>query len=371
MLLRPWAPVAFIGAAVVSVGLLLAARKHDLVIFLLTCGVAAVAVATILLVFAYRRSAAAGPVSGTAGKRWENLFTLAVWVFAALLGAINLRALTLAHPIDSSLVPMLTAGINLLFAGGAGSNVAYRPHQSSVALALATGPTAVGCVYRASEATDPHVVAAFILMATLLCGFAVAQYHWSRNNYETTRQQVLTKLDHALLARRDELTGLANRVQLRERFADAVAALGRDELVAVHCLDLDRFKAVNDAYGHLIGDALLRAVTERLLATTRRDDTTARLGGDEFVVIQPGIRHEDEARLLARRIRRSVSASYAIEGHEIRIGISIGVSLSPRDGASFEQLLACADAALYHAKDGSGGVAVWGEPPSPSTAIAP
>jgi diguanylate cyclase (GGDEF)-like protein len=373
MLLRPVVPVVFMGLAVTSVGLLLASRKQDIVILALTCAAALVDVATILLVVAYRRSAAAGPISGASGKRWENVYTAALWAFAALVGSINLRALTLAHPFESSLVPMLTAGITLIFVGGAGSNVAYRPRQSSVALALATGPTVVGLVYRAFEATDGHVMAAFLLMAVLLCGFDIAQHHWSRNNYETTRQQVLSKLDHALLARRDELTGLANRVQLRERFDDAVAALGGDELMAIHCLDLDRFKAVNDAYGHLVGDALLRAVTERLLATTRHEDTAARLGGDEFVVIQTGIRHEDEARLLARRIKRSLSAPYAIDGHDIRIGVSIGVSLAPRDATAFEQLIARADAALYHAKAGNsgGGVAFWGETPSPTAAIAP
>lgn len=154
-------------------------------------------------------------------------------------------------------------------------------------------------------------------------------------------------------------------------FAEAFARLGGDgDGLAIHCLDLDRFKTVNDAYGHLVGDALLRAVTERLLGAIRRKDTAARLGGDEFVVVQSGIRHEDEALLIAHRIIRALGAPYEVGGKEIRIGVSIGVALAPRDGLALDGLIARADAALYRAKRDGRGVAMLSdeaEPPSSLT----
>jgi diguanylate cyclase (GGDEF)-like protein len=370
MLLRPALPVAFMGAAVTSVGLVLASQKQDVVLVLLSGGAVVVDAACLLVVLAYRRRAAAGPIRAEDAKRWENFYTAGIWGFAAMLGAIELRALTLPFVADRGLTPMLAAGINFVFAGGAGSNVAYRPHQTSVALALATAPTVMGLLYRAAGATDRHAVAGYVLVAALLCGFALAQFQWSRANYETTRRQVLAKLDHALLARRDELTGLANRLQLRERFAEAVARLGSGgDRLAIHCLDLDRFKAVNDSYGHLVGDALLRAVTERLLGAIRHEDMAARLGGDEFVVVQTGVRHEHEALMMAHRIVRALGAPYDIGGIGIRVGVSIGVALVPRDVVTLDESTARADAALYRAKREGRGVVVLSEEEEPRSSL--
>jgi diguanylate cyclase (GGDEF)-like protein len=373
MVIRPVLPVAFMSVALISVGLLLASRKQDAVILVLTAVAAVVGVTSVFIVLAYRRRAAAAPIAGQEAKRWERMYDLAVFAFAVLLGAINGRALVIGHPPDSALVPMLTSGLAFVFGGGASSNVAFRPPLSLIATSLATGPTVVGFLYRATGATDPHVVAAFVLEAALLTGFAFAGVQWAGTNYETTRRQVVAKLDHAAMARRDALTGLANRVHLRERFEDAVEALRAEgDALAIHCLDLDRFKAVNDRYGHLVGDALLRVMSARLLGTLRDEDSAARLGGDEFVVIQTGIRHEDEARLLAHRIIRVLSAPYDIEGRDIRVGVSVGVALAPRDGVTLEALCARADAALYRAKrEDRGGVTLWGEPPPPSAAAGP
>lgn len=364
MMLRPIVPVAFVGAALCGVGLLVAARKQDVAILILTVAATFVDAASIVFALAYRRRAAAGPVSAEEARRWERGFALGLFAFAALLGAINLRGLAQQHPVDSALVPMLTSGLTLVFVGGVGACVAFRPRLCVVAALLAVAPTVAGLAGRAAEAHDPYVGAGFVLQAVLLSGFALAALTWASSNYELARQQIVAKLDFAHMARRDELTGLANRVQLRERFDDAYAAIGAGTgFLALHCLDLDRFKAVNDAYGHATGDALLQAATERLLAAARREDTVARLGGDEFVVVQTGIRHGDEARLLARRIVKMVGAPYRIGDQDIQIGVSVGVALAPRDGTTLETLIARADAALYDAKRAhrGGGLAFWGE----------
>ena len=154
----------------------------------------------------------------------------------------------------------------------------------------------------------------------------------------------------AFLASHDPLTGLANRTLLRERAEDALRRVGRGERIAVICLDLDRFKSINDTMGHAVGDALLRAVGERLSAGVREVDTVARLGGDEFTVLQVGIARAQDITILTSRLLDLLDQPYEIAGQHFRIGASFGAALAPTDGTSFETLLRKAELALYRAK---------------------
>jgi diguanylate cyclase (GGDEF)-like protein/PAS domain S-box-containing protein len=156
------------------------------------------------------------------------------------------------------------------------------------------------------------------------------------------------------LATRDALTGLANRVLLAERGAQAIlaAARGRRQL-ALLCVDLDRFKLVNDALGHAAGDVLLRAVAERLQNLVR-EGTLARLGGDDFVLLQ-AINGPEEAAGLAQRVLAVLARPFTLDGATLAVGASIGVSLYPGDGRDIAELLQNADSALYHAKDSGRG----------------
>ncbi|MBX9738570.1 MAG: EAL domain-containing protein [Beijerinckiaceae bacterium] len=159
----------------------------------------------------------------------------------------------------------------------------------------------------------------------------------------------------AHLARHDALTDLPNRVLLRERLQDAVRCAHRGESSSVLCLDLDRFKGVNDTLGHPVGDALLVAVTKRLLAVVREHDTVARLGGDEFAIILYRVSSPAEPSMLARRIIDELSRPYRINGHQIQIGASIGIEMIGPDTADPDEALRNADLALYKAKgDGRG-----------------
>ncbi|MFZ0102412.1 MAG: EAL domain-containing protein [Pseudolabrys sp.] len=158
------------------------------------------------------------------------------------------------------------------------------------------------------------------------------------------------------LAKYDDLTGLANRNQFRERINGMLAAMHkRKNHVAIHLIDLDRFKTINDTLGHPIGDKLLKEVASRLKTVIRPGDMITRFGGDEFVVLQIGTERYQDAKWLAERLARTLKDPFDIDGHRIDIGASIGIAMAPMDGIDADQLLKKADMALYAAKNGGGG----------------
>ena len=178
---------------------------------------------------------------------------------------------------------------------------------------------------------------------------------WVATHEDITEQrQSEVKIEY--MAHHDSLTDLANRVLLNERLEQALGhRIHREEIVAVHHLDLDHFKAVNDTFGHLAGDKLLKIVAGRLRGLVRDTDTIARMGGDEFVIVQGPIRDPAEATSLAQRIIALISEPYDIDGHQAIIGASIGIAVGPSDGLRPDKLLRNADLALYRAKgDGRG-----------------
>jgi diguanylate cyclase (GGDEF)-like protein len=169
----------------------------------------------------------------------------------------------------------------------------------------------------------------------------------------TERQKAEAHIAH--LARHDQLTDLPNRVFFREELDQNLRRLRSGERFAVLCLDLDRFKGVNDSLGHSIGDKLLNAVASRLANCVNEHDFVARLGGDEFAIIQASLSRPEESGILAGRIIERLAAPYEIEGHQLNVGASIGIALAPTDGANADQLLKNADLAMYRAKaDGRG-----------------
>jgi diguanylate cyclase (GGDEF)-like protein len=149
----------------------------------------------------------------------------------------------------------------------------------------------------------------------------------------------------------DALTGLPNRSLLRDRIGEALARARRGgQMFCVHYLDLDNFKSVNDTHGHPVGDLLLRQATARLGACLRETDTLARLGGDEFVVLQAELEKPEQAGSLARRLVETMAEPFDLEGRQAFLGVSIGVSVYPGDGADADALLRHADLAMYRAK---------------------
>ena len=149
----------------------------------------------------------------------------------------------------------------------------------------------------------------------------------------------------------DFLTNLPNGLLLQDRLAQAISHAGREKhKVAVMCLDLDHFKAINDMLGHLVGDKLLQEVAKRISSVSRASDTVSRRGGDEFVIMLPDLETVDDATDIAVKLINAISGLCMIDGNEIKITTSIGISIFPEDGCDGDSLIKYADAAMYHAK---------------------
>jgi diguanylate cyclase (GGDEF)-like protein len=168
--------------------------------------------------------------------------------------------------------------------------------------------------------------------------------------HEDITQRVQAEARVSFLARHDFLTGLANRISFKERLESAFEEAKRGKSFAIMCLDLDRFKAINDSFGHPVGDALLRSLAERLLAQARKVDIVARLGGDEFAILLPGLLDASHASVIAQRIIETVKQPFEIEGHRLMAGMSIGIVMSRGGDAGPAQLMKDGDRALYLAK---------------------
>jgi diguanylate cyclase (GGDEF)-like protein len=164
----------------------------------------------------------------------------------------------------------------------------------------------------------------------------------------TERRRAEQQVAH--LAHHDALTDLPNRVSFREQLQQELERTRRGEQLAVLYIDIDEFKSVNDSLGHPAGDELLKAVASRLRSCIRETDFVARLGGDEFAIVQTGIKQPNDVVELVKRIYEAIREPHECLGHQVATDASIGIALAPNDGTELDQLLKCADLAMYGAK---------------------
>jgi len=224
--------------------------------------------------------------------------------------------------------------------------------EAYVPVKLDGRPVAVVAAFVDQTATRDGIYRIFPIAAVSLClltglAFAVP----AAALYKRTKEKELADRRIRFLAHHDALTGLPNRTRLIDTLERLLAVLpSTGGMLAVHFIDIDHFKNVNDTLGHDGGDFLLSSIGKRLSALIRQDDVVARLGGDEFVVVQSAIAAKPQAELFAQRIASILSAPMYYREHELIASFTIGVALAPADGTTPERLLKSADLALYSGK---------------------
>lgn len=212
--------------------------------------------------------------------------------------------------------------------------------HSMIILPLLVSDEAVGALALYAGESEFFHEEEIMLLADLAGDIAFAILHLEKQD----------KLNY--LAYYDVLTGLPSRSLFQDRLSLALTQANRNkDMLAVLLLDLDDFKNINDSLGHNSGDQLLKQFASRLAGSVRESDTVARLGGDEFVVILPNVATEEDVTVVTQKFLKLGSEPFTIDGHELFITCSIGISFYPKDGEDAETLLKNADAALYSAKD--------------------
>ncbi|WP_130835390.1 putative bifunctional diguanylate cyclase/phosphodiesterase [[Erwinia] mediterraneensis] len=201
------------------------------------------------------------------------------------------------------------------------------------------------------------ITALAVLVITLLCLY-MSRRIWTSSLHlsQSMLKLAASEAQAQHLAFHDVLTGLPNRALVEDRLTQALAlATRQQQQVALLLIDLDRFKSINDTYGHKAGDDLIIEVSHRLCALVRASDTVGRIGGDEFIIVMPAVEHLAQVQALSKRIIEALAQPVVVLGSEAWIGASIGLTLAPQDGMDRQELMRKADIALYEAKNGGRG----------------
>ncbi len=342
-------PAVIMTICFVTAGSYIVARTPDLPLEIFFALGIATSIARLAVLFISRREVMEADIEVHRVHALERRFGIAYFAYAACFGAFVARAFGIADPAIHILL------VALLFGYGAGvaATVSLRPWISISAILIAVLPM----IAVSLAMTGASFWGTGLLTALFLAGGVQNMFQ----RYRGTSAQITMRRLLATMARQDDLTELPNRLMLRERFAELSALAGDSDMIALFRLDLDRFKSINEAYGHPVGDDLLKAVAQRLNRVARPNHLAVRLGADDFVMIQTGFSQQREADILAHQIMTALSKPYLLHGHDYHVGISIGFAIDQRLNADLDGLLGRADLALRQAKQEASGLAQEGQ----------
>lgn len=292
-------------------------------------------------------------------KPWRAVFNIAQYALALSASSAVIHAGTQALPADA---PMALHVV--VWVAGAVVWFLMKYATTSVAVWLRFGGPLWPTV-RAPFGPEALTTGALLLLGTVLAAAAQLSALFvplAIVPLVAVQRLAVLSTEQSRLARLDALTGLANRKVLISEVGAIAAEYGRTSAkasFALLLLDLDRFKHVNDALGHTVGDRLLVAVADRLARTIREGDLVARLGGDEFAIVAGRLRGPEEAYELANRVTAALQDPVTLDGLPLDIAASIGIALYPEHGTDFATLMRHADVAMYEAKHRGDGIALY------------
>ena len=329
--------------------------------WLVVCALAIALVAGIRMIDALKRPGRAARTRSSKNgwaARQEFIYRSGALGYSALLGTFGL--LTLVHS-DDGVLQLLAVTTTIGYAAGIAGRNAGRPWIALSQLCFASLPLTVGLVV-SMQPLKMALAAVIVLFVVAMMDITLQTYGVILKATLVSREKAALAEHHAAVARRDDLTGVANRTAFREQFESRLQAIGQgDRRLAIFWIDLDRFKEINDSFGHLAGNALLAGVAQRLDSEFGATGIVARLGGDEFAVICDVI-SQTEAVAKGERIIALVEQPVHHDGRALCVGASLGIAVAPSDGIDADTLLKNADLALYRAKESGRGQMRFYEP---------
>ncbi|OHC98399.1 MAG: hypothetical protein A2095_00510 [Sphingomonadales bacterium GWF1_63_6] len=335
-------PTVAIGVVFSGIGLYAYSETGTAVALSITIFGSVATALKLLLILFHRRAMEVRSPSLTTIKRFEVGHALATWCMAAPIAALS----ALLFSLPALHLHMVGTALLFGYCAGVATRISVRPLIAMGAVTLAALPAIVSALVFIQDAR--LLIGAVFTLFFLSAVETIWHIHRNASRLITMRMQMANQ------ARLDPLTSLFNRLGLREAF-DALPR-HRDDLIAVHAFDLDGFKAVNDQFGHAIGDQLLKALSERLHQLVDQNDAAARVGGDEFVVLQSGLDSQSDPEILAGNIHHQLTEPYEVGTDQpIKVGLSLGFSIAPVSTASLDVLLCEADATSYQVKQNGGG----------------
>ena len=329
--------------------------------WLVVCALAIALVAGIRMIDALKRPGRAARTRSSKNSwaaRQEFIYRAGALGYSALLGTFGL--LTLVHS-DDGVLQLLAVTTTIGYAAGIAGRNAGRPWIALSQLCFASLPLTVGLVV-SMQPLKTALAAVIVLFVVAMMDITLQTYGVILKATLVSREKAALAEHHAAVARRDDLTGVANRTAFREQFESRLQALSHgDRRLAIFWIDLDRFKEINDSFGHLAGNALLAGVAQRLNTEFGATGIVARLGGDEFAVICDVVSQTD-AVAKGERIIALVEQPVHHDGRALCVGASLGIAVAPSDGIDADTLLKNADLALYRAKESGRGQMRFYEP---------
>ncbi|MBV1689236.1 GGDEF domain-containing protein [Novosphingobium sp. G106] len=340
-------PVIIMSAGFIAAGGLIVWETRDPILALLLVAGTIVSLVRLVVMIVSRPEALSANLLIDRARFLQRRFTYSYFGFASLLGMFGYRALQLPFPK----IHMLTICMLVGYAAGVAANACLRPRIAIPSMLVAVVPALTAAL------AQPDLV--YWTTSMLASAFLSGGVRSVRARHARAARSISRRLAFSTLARQDGLTALPNRLALREWFCERVTDAENPGTIAVHFLDLNGFKPVNDCFGHPMGDALLVAVSRRIVGLIRPTDTAARLGGDEFAVLQCDIASADEAALMAKRLVAAIAQPYRIDHQTIEISTSLGYVIAEHGAEDLECLLSLADEALYASKRAGKGVTRW------------